>query len=158
MKEKNDRNKDPSRLAVAIFIVATTLTIMATNFQIPTVFIIPIAAFLLGLILTAILAFLYILAKGYELRYGKRKDNVIDRYNYILYNFAMTAYAIVVAIILLGFTYKYLNDSSKAGNPWATGGIVLLFIGVIAIVNRRDIKELYLFIRKSLKDRRAKRK
>jgi MFS family permease len=158
MKEKNDHNKDPSRLAVAIFIVATTLTIMATNFQIPTEFIIPIAALLMGLILTAIFAFLYILAKGYELRYGKKKDNVIDRYNYILYNFAMTAYVIVVGIILLGFIYKYLNDSSKAGNPWATAEIVLIFIGIIAIVNRRDIKELYLAIRKSLKESKAKRK
>jgi|GEM_PF-2118791 len=157
MTLKADSKNDPSRLAVAIFIVATTLTIMATSFAIPSALVIPVAAFLLGLIITAILAFLYILAKGYELRYRKKGDNIIDKYNYILYNLAMTAYVIVVGIILLGFLYKYLNDSSKAGNPWATAGVVLFFIGFIAIVNRRDIKELFLAVRKSLKDRRAKR-
>ncbi len=80
MSFKNDPKNDPSRLAVAIFIVATTLTIMATNFAIPSVLTIPVAAFLLGLIITAILAFMFILAKGYELRYGKKKDNLINRW------------------------------------------------------------------------------
>lgn len=148
-----DPKNDPSRLTVAIFIVATTLTILATNFAVPSVLTIPVGAFLLGLIITAVLAFMFILAKGYELRYGKKKDNIVDRYNYILYNFAMTAYAIVVGVIMLGFLYKYLNDLSKEGNSWATAGVVLLFIGIVAFINRRDIRELFLAIRKVLKDK-----
>ncbi len=142
MPIKRDTKNDPSRIAVAVFIVATTLTISVTHFTVPSFLFIPLGMFMLGLIVSAVLAFLFILAKGYELRYGKKEDNLIDRFNYILYNSAMTAYVIVMGVILLGFVYKYLDEASKAGNVWASIGIGLLFIGIVALINRKDIKEL----------------
>lgn len=142
MPLKSDPKNDPSRLAIAVFIVATTLTVSATHFSVPSFLFIPLGMFALGLIVSAILAFLFILAKGYELRYGKKKDNLIDRFNYILYNLAVTAYVIVMGIILLSFVYKYLDEASKAGNVWASIGIGIIFIGIVAAINRRDVKEL----------------
>lgn len=155
---ENDPKKDPSRLAVAVFIVATTLTISTTHVTVPTFLFIPIGMFLLGLIVSAILAFLFILAKGYELRYRKRRNNIVDSYNYILYNSAVTAYVIVMGIILLGFLYKYLSEASKAGNAWADVGIVILFISLVGVINGRDIKELALVARKALKTKLKRKK
>ena len=150
MNTKNDSN----RLAIAIFIVATTITIMTTKVLIPTSLIVPMGAFLMGLIVTAILAFLFILAKGYELRYKKKKDTLVDKYNHILYNSAMTAYAIIMFFVLAGYMYKKLDGISKEGNIWGSVGIVILFVGVIAVSNGRDIKELY----RVLKQRRRSKK
>lgn len=156
MQNKYDPKKDPSRLAIAVFIVATTLTMSATDFLVPSFLFIPLGMFFVGLIVSAILAFAFILAKGYELRYGKKKNNLIDRYNYILYNLAVTAYVIVMGIILLGFTYKYLDEASKAGNVWASIGIGLLFIGIVALINRKDIKELSIAAHSAFITRRRK--
>ncbi len=150
---KNDLNHDPSRLAVAVFIVATTLTVSATHITVPTFLFIPLGMFLLGLIVSATLALLFILAKGYELRYKKKKNNLIDSYNYILYNSAVTAYVIVMGVILLGFIYKYLSEASKAGNAWADIGIVILFISLVGVINGRDIKELALVAGKAIKSK-----
>ena len=142
---------ETARIAIAVFIVATMLTVVAADFSIPTALLIPAGAFLLGLIVTAVLAFMYILAKGYELRYKVKKRNVIDKYHYILYNLAVTAYVIVAGVILLGFSYSYLDKASKEGNAIASAGIVALFILVIFIVNRKDIKELASYLLKRVK-------
>ncbi len=138
MNTKNDSN----RLAIAIFIVATTITIMTTRVLIPTSLILPMGAFLMGLIVTAVLAFLFILAKGYELRYKKKKDTLVDKYNHILYNSAMTAYAIIMVIVVVAYLYKKLNEASSAGNVWGSIGVVILFVAIIAVINRKDIQEL----------------
>lgn len=158
MRTKTDPENDPSRLAITVFIVATTLTIMATHFTVPSFLFIPLGVFLLGLIVSAILAFLFILAKGYELRYGKKKNNLIDKYNYILYNLAVTAYVIVMVVILFGFIYKNLDEASKSGNVWAGVGIGVLFIGLVGIINGRDIKELSIVAWNAFKDRLHKSK
>jgi len=156
MQTKSDPKNDPSRLAIAAFIVATTLTISATHFIVPSFLFIPLGMFLLGLIVSAVLAFVYILAKGYELRYGKSKNNLIDRYNYILYNSAVTAYVIVMGVILLGFILEYLNEASRAGNVWANIGIAALFVGIVGMINRKDIRELYFAVKKALQHRLSK--
>lgn len=158
MEKIIDTSHDQSRLAIAVFIVATTLTILASNYSIPSILLMPLGMFLWGLIVSAVLAFLFILAKGYELRYGKEKNNLVDRYNYILYNSAMTAYVIVMAIILLAFTHKYLKEASEGGNTWASIGIALLIIGIVWLVNRKDIKELSLAIWNAFKKRSSKSK
>lgn len=82
MKEKNEG----VRIAIAVFIVATTFTVMASPIAIPQPLLVPTGAFLVGLIVTAVFAGLFILAKGYELRYRPKRRNFIDRYNYIFYN------------------------------------------------------------------------
>jgi len=158
MSSKSDPKNDPSRLAIAVFIVATTLTVSATHFSVPQFLFIPLGMFMLGLIVSAILAFLFILAKGYELRYGKTKDNLIDRFNYILYNSAVTAYVIVMGVILFAFLYKYLNEASKAGNVWASMGIGVIFVGIVAFINGRDVKELVCAAHGALKARLHKTK
>ena len=156
MQIGNELKNDPTRLAIAVFIVATTLTMSATDFLVPSFLFIPLGMFFVGLIVSAILAFAFILAKGYELRYGKKKNNLIDKYNYILYNLAVTAYVIVMGVILLGFAYKYLDEASKAGNVWASIGIGLLFIGIVALINRKDIKELSIAAYTALNNRYRK--
>ncbi len=139
---KSDPKNDPSRLVIAVFIVATTLTIFASDYSVPTILLIPVGTFLWGLIVSSILAFLFILAKGYELRYEKKSENIIDRFNYVLYNLAVTAYVIVMGVILLSFIYKHLSEASKAGNVWASIGIGVIFIAIIAVINRKDITGL----------------
>jgi len=158
MPPKSDPKNDPSRLAIVVFIVATTLTISVTHFSVPSFLFIPLGMFMLGLIVSAVLAFLFILAKGYELRYGKKKDNLIDRFNYILYNSAVTAYVIVMGIILLSFIYRYLSEASKAGNVWASIGIGVIFVGIVALINGRDVKELFSAAHDALKARLHKSK
>ena len=153
IRTETELKNDPSRLAIAVFIVATTLTILASNYSVPSILLIPLGTFLWGLIVSAILAFIFILAKGYELRYGKEKDSLIDRFNYVLYNSAVTAYVIVMGIILLSFIYKFLDEASKAGNVLASIGIGALFIGIVAVINRRDINELFHALSSSLKTR-----
>lgn len=149
-----DKNtSEATRIAIAVFIVATTFTVMASKFSIPEVLFIPASAFLFGLIVTAILAFLFILAKGYELRYKAKERNILDKYNYVLYNLAVTAYVIVAGFILLGFTYKYLDKASKEGNIMATFGMGVLFIFVIIIVNRKDFKALTSYVTTRFKKR-----
>ena len=137
-----DDKREGTRIAIAAFIVATTFTVMATHFVIPKVLFIPAAAFMIGLIITAILAFLFILTKGYELRYGCKKRNLIDRYNHLLYNSAMTAYAIVAAILIFVYLYDVLNKASKAGDIFATFGVVALFIIAVLFTNYKGLNLL----------------
>jgi len=158
MRNKNDPKNDPSRLAIAVFIVATTLTILTSNYSVPSIILIPLGMFLWGLIVSAVLAFLFILTKGYELRYGKNKNNLIDKYNYILYNLAVTAYVIVMIVILFGLIYKNLDEASKGGNVWASVGVGVLFIGLVGIINGRDVKELSITVWNAFKDRLHKNK
>ena len=146
MKESEDTS-EATRIAIAAFIVGTTLTIMASEFTLPKSFLIPVGAFLFGLIATAVLAFLFILAKGYELRYHAKKRNVFDKYNYILYNAAMTAYVIIMAITLSIFLLEYLEKGLKAGNVLASFILGLIFVGIVAIVNRKDIEDLVTYLK-----------
>ena len=157
MSSVNDKKNDQSRIAVSAFIVATTLTVMATSFPIPSVAIVPVTAILMGLLITALFAFLFILAKGYELRYSRKKENFIDKYNYILYNLAMTSYAIVAGVLLLGVAYKHLSEASNAGSWWGTAGVVLLFILVVVVINKNDIKDLWRFVVRAVKTKRSKK-
>lgn len=151
MKESED-TREATRIAIAAFIVGTTLTIMASEFTLPKSFLIPVGAFLFGLIATAVLAFLFILAKGYELRYHAKKRNVFDKYNYILYNSAMTAYVIIMAITLSIFLLEYLEKGSKAGNVFASIILGLMFVTIIIVVNGKDIKDLIAYLRQRRRD------
>jgi len=146
MKESEDA-REATRIAIAAFIVGTTLTIMASEFTLPKSFLIPVGAFLFGLIATAVLAFLFILAKGYELRYHAKKPNVFDKYNYILYNAAMTAYVIIMSVTLSIFLLEYLEKGLKAGNVLASFILGLIFVGIVAIVNRKDIEDLVTYLK-----------
>jgi len=146
MKEEDTR--EATRIAIAAFIVGTTLTVVASNFTLPKAFLIPVGAFLFGLIATAALAFLFILAKGYELRYKPKKRNAFDKYNYILYNAAMTAYIIVMALTLSIFGLEYLEKGLKAGNVIASGALATLFVLVVTAINGKDIKDLITYLRK----------
>lgn len=152
MSDRDDQN----RLLIATFIVATTFTVMATHVPIPKLFFIPAGAFLIGLIITAVLAFVFILAKGYELRYGSKNKNLVDRYNYLLYNLAVTAYVIVAGVLLFLYIFSILNNASEAGNVLATIGIVILFISIVFVISRKDIKLLADEIVKRIRDKKLK--
>lgn len=145
MKEEDTR--EATRIAIAAFIVGTTLTVMASNFSLPRAFLIPVGAFLFGLITTAFLAFLFILAKGHELRYKPKKLNIFDKYNYILYNAAMSAYVIIMATTISIFGLEHLQKGLKTGSVFASIALGALFIGIVLTINRKDIKELMAYIR-----------
>ena len=146
-KESED-TREATRIAIAAFIVGTTLTIMASDFTLPKSFLIPVGAFLFGLIATAVLAFLFILAKGYELRYHAKKSNVFDKYNYILYNAAMTAYVIIMGVTLSIFLLEYLEKGLKAGDMFASFILGLIFVSIVIAINWKDLKDLVSYLRK----------
>jgi len=146
MKEEDTR--ETTRIAIAAFIVGTTLTVMTSEFTLPREVLILTGAFLLGLIFTAVFAFLFILAKGYELRYKPKKSNVFDKYNYILYNAAVTAYVIIMVITLSIFGLEYLEKGLKAGDVFASIALGILFIGIVIAINGRDVKDLITYLRK----------
>lgn len=156
MGRRKDTNES-NRIAIAVFIVATTLALLTTEIYLPSVLILPVGALLVGLIVTSILAFLFILAKGYELRYRKEELNFIDKYNYVLYNASVRAYAVVIGLIFLGFAYKYLKDLSETGNTIGMVGTVILFVLVIFIINHRDVSDLVAVLTRFLLKRKVKK-
>jgi len=147
--KENEDTREATRIAIAAFIVGTTLTITASKFTLPKSFLIPLGAFLFGLIATAVIAFLFILAKGYELRYHAKKPNVFDKYNYILYNAAMTAYVIIMGITFSIFLLEYLEKGLKAGDMFASSILGLLFVGIVVAISWRDLRDLISYLRKS---------
>lgn len=153
-----DNKKDPTRIAISVFIVATTLTLFAISIEIPSFFIIPAGTLLIGALVSSLFALLFILTKGYELRYKNSKTNFIDKNNYILYNLAMTAYVFVIAFVVIAFTHKYLKDISSAGNILGDVGIVILFITIVFIINGKDVVAVFSAVISGLKSRKSKKK
>jgi membrane protease YdiL (CAAX protease family) len=150
----HDKN-DSIRIAISAFIVATTLTLFATEVKIPNSIAIPAGALMIGASISSIFAVLFILAKGYELRYKSSGKNFIDKSNYLLYNLAMTAYVFVIALIAVAFAHKYLKDVASNGNVLGDVGIVILFLLLLFIINGKDIVSVFGSILSKLKSKRT---
>jgi hypothetical protein len=151
----DNQQNDQNRLLVATFIVATTVTILLSRESVaPNVgwVLAVVGIFLIGLMISSLFAFAFILAKGYELRYGSHKKNgVIDKYNYVLYNMAVKAYALVVFILFFIYAYGLLNENAKKGNFIAIIAIPILWILAIIAINYRSICQLMSAIRENFK-------
>lgn len=131
-----DAQRDQSRLLVSTFIVGTTVAIMVSQSTITidanSMQLVILGAAVLGLLTSSLFACLFIMAKGYELRYRTNpQQKFIDKYNFILYNLAVWAYVPVVLVLVGSYVYEYLIDASFKGDALAT---LALYGGTVAII------------------------
>lgn len=84
--------KEQSRLLVSTFTVASTLTVYFTDVSISvssdSVWALVIGILLVALTISAIFSFLYILLKGYELRYEKKDKPSITPPHHLIHSLA----------------------------------------------------------------------
>jgi hypothetical protein len=145
-----DKVDDQNRLLVATFIVGTFLALLNSNeTQSKTndsmAYLLYIVC-ILGLMLSAFFAFLYILAKGHNLRYRSNDSKTfVDRHYKYLYNAAMYIY--VPVIVLLGYatiSTKLLKATERGEkNSWLY--IIIFFICSQLIFHFGDV---YRWLRK----------
>lgn len=78
----------------------------------------------------------------------KTSDNLIDRYNYILYDTALKAYVLVSLSLGVIYALSLLIAQGENGNILAKIG-TWLAVPIIAVgLNYRDFKELFTALRK----------
>lgn len=148
----DEEKREQNRLAIATFIVASTIALFAyvdSEFDGQKIGNPVVAALLLMLylavILSVIFAFLYILAKAGELRYepaNSPMQKLLVKRKRFFYNAAVTVYIPVIRIVgalILLFVFAYLLTDEKApewaqitvivsGWLWMVGHIVWLYV------------------------------
>lgn len=159
MDQKNEKNlnkkdEDNSRITIAACIIATALAVFTLNLPIKIkLLIMPVGFFSFCLIFSAIFAFLFILAKGYELRYGKKKENFIDKYNCYLYNASIKVYSFIALITLVIWSCNKLNELNKSGNFLGNVGYFAIVVILVYIMDFHEMNQMFIKIYHSIKNR-----
>lgn len=147
----NDEQREQSRLAIATFIVATTIA----AFQIDSsgkpddtlgVGEALLALLFLGLLVSSVFAFLFIMSKAAELRYTRstyKSINLLIRLKSSLYTAAVTSYIPVVGIlgILLFIAMSVQYQERHDPSAWVFTAVCITYL-------------VYKFIRAYISDRR----
>ena len=150
---QEDENNESYRLTIAAIVVASATAILLADkipIPFPSILTIPAGILVISLLVSGFIAFLYILARGYSLRYGKVQDNFIDKKVESLYNYAVKSYLFTVIILALAYMLGTSVQGVKSENllgyvGLAAVGIVFYLLTKGSIKGIREgLKEIYL--------------
>ena len=144
---------DQNRLLISTFIVATAVATYFSDIKLP-IHVGSLEFYIIGVIYLSIIAsaglsFLYILARGHELRHNHtgRRD-FIDRHSHRLYDWSIASYPWVIGILGFIFTHNHLKNLPDVGQFWSTLFGYTVATIVTILVCRKPIIEIYGLIRK----------
>ena len=135
-------SEESNRLLIATFIVGTAVAVYFSNAILPVeagtwqAFI--VSALIVSLLASAALAFIYLLVRGYKLRYKKKSNNFIDKYGHIFYDLSIKAYAPILILSIIALVFKWLNESfdESAGQLINIVFSTVLGLGFVVFFNR----------------------
>lgn len=149
--------EESNRLLIATFIVGTAVAVYFSNATLPVDkdswqgFV--VATLIVSLLISASLALLYVLARGYKLRYKKNRNTIVDRYSHHLYDASIHSYTWIILLSAIAYFLKWVDSTFQGDNQNVIriSLNVLIGIGIVAFINRDIFSSIKHRIKKSSK-------